>query len=87
MALIGAFGAGGHLALAQALKEEDTTRIVPVDFTRLLWAALLGFIVFGEIPDVWTWVGGAMIFAAITLVALQDRGRDADRPSTNVVGA
>mgnify|MGYP001278398932 CR=1 FL=1 len=87
LALIGAFGAGGHLALAQALKEEDTTRIVPVDFTRLLWAALLGFIVFGEIPDVWTWVGGAVIFAAITLVALQDRGRDADRPSTNVVGA
>jgi drug/metabolite transporter (DMT)-like permease len=57
-----------------------------VDFTRLLWASLLGFIIFNEIPDVWTWIGGAVIFAAVTYVALQERGRRADAPASTLAG-
>lgn len=86
LVLIGGFGVAGHLALAQALKDADTTRILPVDFTRLLWASLLGFIIFNEIPDVWTWIGGAVIFAAVTYVALQERGRRADAPASTLAG-
>ena len=87
LVLIGAFGVTGHLALAQALREADTTRVLPVDFMRLLWASLFGFIIFAEIPDVWTWIGGAVIFAATTYVALQGRGVRADDPAPTLAGA
>ena len=86
LVLIGGFGVVGHLSLAQALKEADATRVLPVDFTRLLWASLLGFIIFGEIPDLWTWVGGAVIFAATTYVALQGRGRRDGEPAPTLAG-
>ena len=42
----------------------DATVALPFNFTRLIWAALLGYAVFAELPDIWTWIGGALIFAA-----------------------
>jgi len=42
----------------------DATVALPFNFTRLIWAALLGYVIFAEVPDIWTWVGGAVIFAA-----------------------
>ncbi len=42
----------------------DATVALPFNFTRLIWAALFGFLFFAEIPDLWTWVGGTVIFAA-----------------------
>ena len=38
--------------------------IMPFDFVKLIWAALVGFVFFDEIPDVWVWVGGSVIFAS-----------------------
>lgn len=35
----------------------------------VIWASLLGLVAFGEAPDVWTWVGGAVIVAAATYIA------------------
>ena len=35
----------------------------------LLWAALIGWLVFAEFPDIWTWLGGAVIFAASLYLA------------------
>ena len=42
----------------------DISVAMPFNFTRLVWAALFGWIVFQEFPDVWTWVGGTVIFAS-----------------------
>ncbi len=75
LALIGAFGGIGHLALAQAFKEADTTAVLPFDFTRLIWASVIGFVVFAEIPDLWTWAGGAVIFASTTYIAFREARR------------
>src|SRR3546814_2506244 len=57
---LGLLGTGGHLAMAQALRLADTAVVMPIDFTRLLWAALIGYYLFGESPDAYTWIGGAM---------------------------
>lgn len=73
LALTGGLGGLGQLCLAQALRTTDVTLILPIDFTKLIWASLLGFLVFAEMPDVWTWVGGATIFAAAFYVAVTDR--------------
>lgn len=69
LVVIGILSSVGHLAIAQAFKEAEATAVVPADFTRLAWAALLGYIVFSEIPDVWTLVGALVIFASTTLLA------------------
>ena len=73
LALTGGLGGLGQLCLAQALRTTDVTIILPIDFTKLVWASLLGFLVFAEMPDIWTWVGGATIFAAAFYVAVTDR--------------
>lgn len=57
----------------------EVSRLAPVDFTRLLVAALIGFAVFSEVPDVWFWCGAGLIILANMLV-LRDRGRPGPSP-------
>ena len=75
MALLGTFATVSHLCLAQAFKEAEVTAVLPVDFTKLIWAAIVGYIVFAEVPDLWIWVGGIMVFAASTYVAYREAHR------------
>ncbi len=72
MAVMGVLGTFGQLLMTQALKEGDTNAVMPLDFLKMIWAVLLGFFVFGEIPGIFTWVGGAMIFASITYIAYRE---------------
>ena len=58
--------------VTQALKEGDTNVVMPIDFLKLIWAATLGFLWFGEIPGLSTWAGGAMIFASTTYIAWRE---------------
>jgi drug/metabolite transporter (DMT)-like permease len=69
---IGVLASLSHLAIAQAFKEADVTAVLPLDFTRLIWIAIIGYAAFGEIPDVWTWIGGAIIFSAATYIAFRE---------------
>ena len=71
--VIGALGSLNHLCLAQALKEAEITAILPIAFTRLIWASIIGYVVFAEVPDIWIWVGGVMIFSAVTYIAFRER--------------
>ena len=62
--VIGVTGTFGNWAMTTAYKIGEMTAISPVAYTQLVWAALIGFVAFGEIPDVWTWAGAAMIAAS-----------------------
>ena len=44
----------GHLCMVQGLKLADAMTIFPLDFTRLIWASVLGFFIFSESLDLWT---------------------------------
>jgi drug/metabolite transporter (DMT)-like permease len=68
MAAQGALGAGSQLCFIRALKLADASLMMPVDFARLPFVALLGFLAFGQVPDGWTWAGAAVICAAILLL-------------------
>jgi drug/metabolite transporter (DMT)-like permease len=59
----------GHFTLTQAFRAADITALQPVLFLQLVWATLLGLIVFGEQPDLWTWVGAGIIVASATYIA------------------
>lgn len=69
----GLAGTLGQLAVTQAFRVADTTAVLPFDFAKLIWAALLGFVVFGEVPTIWTWIGGTAIFACGFYLALRER--------------
>ncbi len=61
---IGSFGTLAWLTLAQAVQRADASAVVPFEFLRLPFAALAAYLWFGEVPSVWTWLGGGLIFGA-----------------------
>ena len=71
--LIGLFGSMAQVSLAQSLKETDPTAIMPFDFLKLVWTALIGIWFFAEIPDIFTWIGAAIIFASGLYIAHRER--------------
>lgn len=70
--LLGILGTVGHLAMAQAFQLADTSALMPLDFAKLIWAAAIGFFFFAEVPDVWVWIGGAVVFASTIYIALRE---------------
>ncbi|MDF1793548.1 MAG: DMT family transporter [Thalassobaculaceae bacterium] len=72
LVMIGCVGTLAQTAMNQSLKIADASAVLPVDFSKLLWAAAIGYVVFGEFPDVWTWVGGAMIFSSATYIGVRE---------------
>ncbi|MBM3492590.1 MAG: hypothetical protein FJX68_19540 [Alphaproteobacteria bacterium] len=50
--------------MTQAFKHAEASALMPFDFLRLIWSSALGLLVFAEVPDLLTWTGGAVIFAA-----------------------
>ena len=73
LVLLGTLGSLAHFTLAQACKEADMTAILPLDYTKLIWAMVLGYLVFTEIPDLWTWLGGSLIFGSSLYIAYRER--------------
>ena len=77
---MGALGTIGHLALNQALKDAETHVVMPIDFARLLWVSIIAVVAFAEPPDVFTWLGGAVIGASAGYIAVREgRRRAAER--------
>ena len=81
LAAVAAFATTRHVTFVQAFREADVTAVLPFDFTKLIWAAAIGYVVFFEIPDTWTWIGGIMIFAAVTYIAYREQRVQADDAS------
>lgn len=73
LALAGLSGTLGQLAVAQAFRVADTSVVLPFDYLKLVWAALLAWVVFGEVPTAWIWLGGSVIFAGGLYLTLQER--------------
>ena len=69
---MGSVGTMGHLCLAQAFRETEATTVLPFDFMRLIWASLLGFFLFGQVPEALVWVGGAVIFSSTIYLAYRE---------------
>ena len=59
----------GHLTMTQAFRLAEVTALQPITFLQLVWATILGFYIFGEEPDLWTWVGGGIIVVSASYIA------------------
>ena len=73
LAAIGFFGGFGQFAMTEALKVGETHVITPMDFTRLIWISVIAYLAFAEVPGLYTWIGGAIIFSATAFIAWRER--------------
>ncbi len=69
---VGLLGSASHYALIAALNFAEAGAVQPYAYTLLLWATLLGFAVFGDLPDAWTLAGAS----AVVLSGLYTWNRD-----------
>jgi drug/metabolite transporter (DMT)-like permease len=75
LALIGLLGGIGQFCMTEALRQADTAVVMPLDFCKLLWVTALAWLAFGEVPDRYTWIGGAVIFSSTLYIAYRERQR------------
>lgn len=80
---IGLTGALGHVLMAEALKRGDTHVVTPFDFFRLIWATLIGILLFGESVDNLVWIGGTIVIASVSYIAWRERQIAISQSSTS----
>ncbi len=72
LAPLGLLAMLANLALARSLAAADASAIMPFDYARLPFVALFAFVLFGEVAEVWTWVGAAIIAGSAFYIAWRE---------------
>jgi drug/metabolite transporter (DMT)-like permease len=72
---IGVASTVGQWIVVLAFRYADASVLAPFSYTQLLWVSILGFIVFGEVPDIWTVSGAVFIVASGLYTAHRERIR------------
>ena len=72
-ALLGLWGLLGHYFVIKAYQWGSAGLVAPLAYVELVGATALGFLVFGELPDLWTWIGAAIIVASGLYVLHRER--------------
>jgi len=70
---IGVTGTLAQLSFTQAFRLADATAVLPFDFTKIIWSALLGWYFFQQRMDLWVWIGAVMIFVGGFYIAWRER--------------
>ncbi len=53
----------GEILVIKALELAESVVVAPVQYSLLIWGTIYGFVVFGDFPDIWTWIGALIIVA------------------------
>ena len=64
-----------HLSLGLAYKYADLSVTQPIWFTGLIFGSSIGYFVFREIPDLWTWIGGIVVFSSVLIITYNERNK------------
>jgi drug/metabolite transporter (DMT)-like permease len=70
---IGICGGLGHIVLTESYRWAPASLVAPFDYTAMLWALLLGYLAFGELPTALVLVGALIIVAAGLFVIWRER--------------
>jgi drug/metabolite transporter (DMT)-like permease len=77
---IGIFGGLAHIFLTESYRLAEASLVAPFDYTSMLWALALGYLVFGELPNALVFVGAAIIAGAGLFVIWRERQLGLQRP-------
>jgi drug/metabolite transporter (DMT)-like permease len=70
--LVACFATAGHLTMTMAFAAAPLTVTQPVTFLQLVWAVLLGWLMFGEAIDGWVVIGGVIIMASVSFITWRE---------------
>ena len=70
---VGAFGSFGHYLLILAHHRAPASVLSPFMYTQLLWASMLGYLVFANVPNRWTLAGAAIVVASGLYLLYRER--------------
>lgn len=73
MLALGLFGGFGHWLIIRAYKQATTSALAPYPYSQMVWMVALGWLVFGDLPDLWTLVGAGIIVASGLYILHRER--------------
>ena len=65
-----------HLTLNHAFKLVDVSMTQPYSFLNLVFASIIGYFVFDEVPDLYTWIGALIIFTGVLIISYREMKLD-----------
>jgi drug/metabolite transporter (DMT)-like permease len=76
-ASLGLLGGAGHYLVIRAFQSGPAAVIAPLGYVELIGTTILGYAIFDNFPDLWTWIGAAIIIASGLYIAFRERPRHA----------
>lgn len=73
LALAGVFGTIGHFCMIKAFTHAEASKVAPYGYTSLIWASIIGYVLFGTLPDAWTYVGAGIIIGSGLYIIHRER--------------
>ncbi|WP_046866080.1 DMT family transporter [Microvirga massiliensis] len=78
LSLLGLIAMTGHICVNRSLRLAPASVVAPFQYTLIVWAIILGYLVFGDIAELWTIIGAAVICGAgVALIVIERRARRA----------
>jgi drug/metabolite transporter (DMT)-like permease len=77
LTVVGILGIGGQSLITHGLTMGEATVLVPLDYSRIIYSAALGYVLFNEIPGPWSFAGMALIVACSLYLVLTEKRRAA----------
>jgi drug/metabolite transporter (DMT)-like permease len=71
--LCAVFATAGHYCMTRAFRSAEIAALQPITFLQLVWATLMGSLLFGEQPNFWVWLGGGIIVISATYNARKEQ--------------
>lgn len=73
IAVMAVFGVAGQSCFMKGYAVGEASALAPFDYTRLIFAAALGYFLFGDLPDIWVWTGTALLVGATYWSLVEER--------------
>ncbi|MEK9671948.1 MAG: DMT family transporter [Rhodospirillaceae bacterium] len=86
MALSGILMAGAHFMVIESFRHGEAAMVAPFKYSNMIYAVALGFLIWGDLPDLWTWAGTAVLISSGLYILYRERQVGADIPRTGTSG-
>ena len=78
--LMGLTGVASQAMIIRAFRTGEASFVAPFDYAKLLVAGLIGYLLFGEVPDAWTWLGAGVIALATLYILRREAAQNRSLP-------
>ena len=76
---LGVLGGLAHVLLTESYRHAPASVVAPFDYSSMLWAFVLGYAMFGEVPSIYVFVGGAIVAGSGLYVIWREQQRGLSR--------